>query len=84
MVASGKDLSSVRTIIGTGGPLTQLPGGKQALKELVGQGNGRELYPKAAKVLLDRDYIMASCGILSKRYPDGATDLLISSFGEER
>lgn len=81
MVASGKDLTTVRTIIGTGGPLTRLPGGEEALKKLAGQGNGRELYPKAAQVVLDKDYIMACCGILSKRYPDEATDLLLSSFG---
>jgi len=82
MVASGKDLSSVRTIIGTGGPLTRLPGGEESLTGLIGQGSGRELYPKAAKIVLDKDYIMASCGILSKRYPDEATDLLLSSFGQ--
>lgn len=80
-VAVGKDLSSVRTIIGTGGPLTRLPGGKEALEGLVGQGPGRELYPKDARVILDSQYIMASCGVLSRKYPDKAFSILISSLG---
>ena len=80
-VAVGKDLSSVRTIIGTGGPLTRLPGGKETLEGLVGQGPGRELYPKDARVILDSQYIMASCGVLSRKYPDRAFSILISSLG---
>lgn len=80
-VAVGKDLSSVRTIIGTGGPLTRLPGGKETLEGLVGQGPGRELYPKDARVILDSQYIMASCGVLSRKYPDKAFSILISSLG---
>ena len=81
IIACGKDLSSVRTIIGTGGPLTRLSGGAETLGELVGQGPGRELYPKGAKVLLDDSYIMASCGVLSKEYPDAARKILMRSLG---
>lgn len=83
-VASGKDLSSVRTIIGTGGPLTRLPGGAEALRRLVGQGAGREMYPKDAVVLLDADYIMACCGVLSRKYPAEAKKILMGSLGIER
>lgn len=76
MVAAGKDLTSVRTLIGTGGPLVRLPGGEGALADLVGQGPGRELYPKDARVFLDKHYIMASCGVLSKEFPDEAEKIL--------
>lgn len=79
MVASGKDLSSVRTVIGTGGALTRLPEGEHALRELLGQGPGRELYPKDAAVLLDTRYIMASCGVLSREYPEEAREILLRS-----
>ena len=78
-LASGKDLTGVRTIIGTGGPLTRLPGGKETLAGLAGQGYGRELYPKAAQIALDRRYIMATCGVLAKRYPEEARTLLLDS-----
>lgn len=80
-VASGKDLSSVKTIIGTGGPLTRLPGGAETLKGLVGQGPGRELYPKDARIVLDRDYIMACCGVMSRKYPAEARAILMESMG---
>ncbi len=79
-VASGKDLTGVKTIIGTGGPLTRLPGGRDALAVLAGgQGYGRELYPQSAQVALDRRYIMASCGVLARRYPEAAISLLLES-----
>jgi uncharacterized protein (TIGR01319 family) len=78
-LASGKDLTGVKTIIGTGGPLTRLPGGREALAELAGQGYGRELYPKAAQVAIDRRYIMATCGVLARRYPEEAISLLLNS-----
>ena len=75
-VASGKDLTSVTTIIGTGGPLSRLDGGERALRSLVGQGPGRELYPKDARVLIDRQYIMAACGVLSREFPQEAAAIL--------
>ncbi len=78
-LASGKDLTGVRTIIGTGGALIRLPGGREALASLAGEGYGRELYPRAAQVALDRRYIMATCGVLAKRYPGVALSLLLES-----
>ncbi len=78
-VASGKDLTAVRTIIGTGGPLTRLPGGREALAALAGQGQGRELYPQAARIAIDRRYIMATCGVLARRCPQAALSLLLDS-----
>jgi len=80
-VAVGKDLSSVKTLIGTGGPLTRLPGGWETLERLSSQGPGRELYPRSARVVLDSQYIMASCGVLSRRYPDEAKTILFESLG---
>ncbi len=80
-VASGKDLSNVRTLIGTGGPLTRLPGGEETLRSLTGQGPGRELYPKDARVVLDDNYVMACCGVLSRKYPAQAKEILTRSLG---
>ncbi|MGI6643085.1 MAG: glutamate mutase L [Bacillota bacterium] len=82
-LASGKDLTSVKTIIGTGGPLTRLPGGRDTLAQLVGRGPGRELYPKDARVVLDSEYVMAACGVLSREYPKEAALILLRSLGLE-
>ena len=71
----------MKFIVGTGGPLTRLPGGLEALLRLVGGGRTRELYPRAAVPLLDRRYIMAMCGVLSRKFPDKALELLFESLG---
>lgn len=82
-LAEGKDLTQVGTIIGTGGALTRLPAGI-ALMESIARHNdsGMLLFPgKAARILVDKDYIMASLGVLSKRYPEAAARLLEHSLG---
>lgn len=85
-VAEGKDLSRVRWIIGTGGALTRLPGGPAILngvKNGVKSGaDSRELRPPPeARVLIDRKYIMAVCGVLSASRPAAALGLLLESLG---
>lgn len=83
-VAEGKDLSCVKTVIGTGGGLTRLPGHEELLRQIADcNGSGLMLYPRpgAARLLFDRDYIMASMGVLSKTDPGAAKKLLIRSLG---
>ncbi len=78
-VAEGKDLTAVRTIVGTGGALTRLPHREQLLRAIADcNGAGMMLYPKPGelRLLFDDDYIMASLGVLSKHYPDAALRLL--------
>lgn len=79
-VAEGKDLTNVKYIIGTGGALTRLPNRVEILNQIGKYGKGTELYPtQNAKVLIDNDYIMASLGVLSKRYPEDALHLMKKS-----
>ncbi len=79
-VAEGKDLTSIKYIIGTGGALTRLPNRVEILKSAATHSRGMELYPKQeAKILIDNHYIMASLGVLSKRYPEDAYLLLKES-----
>ncbi|MGI6584442.1 MAG: GlmL-related ornithine degradation protein [Lutisporaceae bacterium] len=81
-IAEGKDLTNVKYIIGTGGALTRLPGPIGILKSIGLHSKGTELYPgKDAKVLIDSQYIMASLGVLSKRFPDAALKLMMKSLG---
>ena len=37
--------------------------------------------PQRVKLLFDNHYIMASLGVLSKRYPEAALDLMLQSLG---
>ena len=79
-VAEGKDLSAVKYIIGTGGALTRLPNREAILKKAAGYSKGLELFPTVnAKVLIDNDYILASLGVLSKKYPKDALLLMKKS-----
>lgn len=83
-IAEGKDLTAVKTIIGTGGALTRLPHRETLLRSLADMNaTGMMLYPKAGKLrtLFDNDYIMASLGVLSKHYGDAALLLLKHSLG---
>ncbi len=83
-VASGKDLTNVKFVIGTGGPFTRLPGGLESLSRLTRSGHARELYPRVAKAIIDSQYIMATCGVLSKKFPKQARILLLESLGVEQ
>lgn len=77
LTAVGKDLTAIKTIIGTGGALSRLPSSGTLLEGLRRPSGGSALYPTPeARILLDRDYIMSSIGVLSTRYRDAAGYLL--------
>ncbi|MDW7672853.1 MAG: GlmL-related ornithine degradation protein [Bacillota bacterium] len=79
-IAEGKDLSNIKYVIGTGGALTRLPHGYQILRDILNQQHQNKLLPtEDAVILLDHDYIMASLGVLSKKYPDSAFRLMKKS-----
>ncbi len=80
--AEGKDLTGIENIIGTGGALTNLPGGQGILQKIAGSNRGDQLLPtKEARVFLDRPYLMASLGILSLVHREAALKLLLKSIG---
>lgn len=77
-IAEGKDLTNVKYVIGTGGALTRLEG-IEILENML-KGKGDELLPsRSVKILVDRLYIMASLGVISKKYPQEALSLLLQS-----
>ncbi|QIB26509.1 GlmL-related ornithine degradation protein [Caloranaerobacter azorensis] len=79
-IAEGKDLTNVKYIVGTGGALTKLPNRIEILRKIALSNKGDELLPtKEARILIDNNYIMASLGVLSKKYPDAAIKLLKES-----
>lgn len=79
-LAFGKDLTSVKWIIGTGGALTRLPAREKILSEIALSNKGDKLLPTAeAKILIDNDYIMASLGVLSSLYKEASIKLLFKS-----
>lgn len=82
--AMGKDLTKISVIIGTGGALTQLEGGEEILLSIPASNKGDRLLPQeGVRVFLDREYIMASLGVLSMEHPKSALKLLLESLGVE-
>ncbi|WP_411681513.1 GlmL-related ornithine degradation protein [Clostridium thailandense] len=79
-IAYGKDLSQVKYIIGTGGALTRLPGGENNLLNIRYLKDDVTMLPrKGAKVLIDKDYIMACAGVMSRENKEAAEALLRQS-----
>ena len=79
-LAEGKDLTSIKWIIGTGGALTRIPNRIEILKKVATSNKGDKLLPMPeAKILIDNDYIMASLGVLSKYNKESAVRLLKKS-----
>ncbi len=83
-LAVGKDLTSVKYIVGTGGALTRLPQRRALLEAVALSNKGDKLYPTAeARILIDNDYIMASLGVLGKVHAESALKLMLKSLEME-
>jgi uncharacterized protein (TIGR01319 family) len=77
--ADGKDLTNVKYLVATGGALTRLPGRKAIMERLCHLNDGGKLLsPKAQnlKLLEDKNYYMASLGVLSRYHKEAAIALL--------
>ena len=77
--ADGKDLTNVKYLVATGGALTRLPGRKVIMERLCHLNDGGKLlFPKAQnlKQLEDKNYYMASLGVLSRYHKEAAIALL--------
>lgn len=81
-MAEGRDLTAIKYCIGTGGALTRLENGIEIMQNLIRNSLGQKLYPgKGTTFIIDKDYTMASLGVLSKQHPKAATRLLKQSLG---
>jgi uncharacterized protein (TIGR01319 family) len=67
---TGKDLTKIECVIGTGGILVNSKNPVKILSKVIGnKKNYLELRPERPKYLLDGDYILASMGLLSEFEP---------------
>lgn len=78
--ASGKDLTAVKYVVGTGGALTRLPNRVEILRSITTELSKSKLLPNEdATVLIDNHYIMASIGVLSKVHYNDSIEFLKQS-----
>jgi uncharacterized protein (TIGR01319 family) len=71
---SGKDLREVDLLLASGGIFRNgRPGVEQrVLAGLVGEVEGGWQLPRAARVVVDRDYVLAAAGLLTAAHPEAA------------
>ena len=79
IIPEGKDLSNVEYIILTGGALINLENTEEIVKEYIKRNPTKLLPRNNVQIIKDNDYIMASVGVLSLKYPDVAFELLKKS-----
>lgn len=69
-VVKGKDLTAVKWVIGTGGALTRIEGGKLILEKIC-TGAGKYLLPQpGTAILLDKNYLFSALGTIAQAYPE--------------
>ena len=74
---TGKDLTDIKYVIGTGGVLINNPDSKKILKQVNKKSDKKlELRPKDPSILIDRSYILAAMGLLGQKYPKEAIRLM--------
>lgn len=65
-MAEGKDLTSIRNVILTGGALTKLDNTKELVLDIIKRNSQTKLLPtQEINIYLDSDYILANAGIIS-------------------
>jgi uncharacterized protein (TIGR01319 family) len=75
-IQHGKDLTGVKTVIGTGGPIIDSSNPRHVLEgALFQKENPSILKPLNPELLLDKEYIMYAVGLLSKVEPKKALNL---------
>ncbi len=73
---TGKDLSDVGALIGTGGVLAHGDGGAAMLARcLADAAEPHSLRPRAPDLYLDREYLLFACGLLKDTEPEAALTL---------
>jgi hypothetical protein len=76
-VQEGKNLTSVKNIVVTGGSLIHTKRTEEiAAFALYSPKHPQSLRPKAATVWVDRTYILAAMGLLSSYYPEAALRIM--------
>ncbi len=80
---TGKDLTSVKRLIVTGGALIYAKGLPGMIDIALACDDPLMLTPKEASYSCDRGYILSAMGLLAKYDQDTALELLLGAFGKE-
>lgn len=76
LVRDGADLREVSKVLGTGGVFANREDGNQILGEALARRAPRSLAPRGPALSIDRNYVLATAGLLAILDPDAALRLL--------
>ena len=79
-VQSGKDLTEIPTVIGTGGVFTYNPLAERIIASRT-VDTGEALRPRDPRIVLDTHYVLYAVGLLSRTHPDIALRIFMRHFG---
>ncbi len=79
IIPEGKDLTQIKNIILTGGALINLENTESIISDYIKKNPTKLLPRESINIIRDHDYIMASVGVLSLKYPEVAYKLLKKS-----
>ncbi|MEV6371066.1 glutamate mutase [Micromonospora sp. WP24] len=79
----GRDLRDVRLVVGSGGVLRHAPAGQavQVLTAVLADHAGGWPLPRAARPVVDVEYVLAAGGLLAAEHPQVAGELLSGHLG---
>ena len=82
-VQTGKDLSGVRVVIGTGGVIAHGAAPLELLETVLADpAEPESLRPRAPRFLVDRQYLLYACGLLAQAEPQAALELALNCLEE--
>lgn len=79
IIPEGKDCTQVEHIVLTGGALINLKNTEEIVRDYISKSPTKLVPNKNVQIYKDHDYIMASVGVLSLKYPEIAVKLLKQS-----
>ena len=83
LIQYGKDLSAVKTVIGTGGPIVYNPRAREVLLSVTADEREAEvLLPQEVCTMLDREYVLFAAGLLREVDEEIAMSLMKQSITE--
>lgn len=76
-IQTGKDLTRLPAVVGTGGVLVHHPHSVDLLRgALFNPDRPEKLKPKQARLYLDRNYLLPTLGLIAEAYPEAAYQIL--------
>jgi uncharacterized protein (TIGR01319 family) len=83
VIPDGKDTSLVKSIFLTGGALIYASNPKKIIEDYLMKQQTKLIPDQHAKIYIDHDYIFASIGVFSLKYPNQAKELLKKTIRDE-